>query len=68
MELPEFTLLGLLILLREAQRQVLSQTMRCAGIEINHYIFQQYDHKMTHTRSGEHLTISSLHVENIGTK
>lgn len=63
MELPEFPLLGLLILLWETQRQVLSQEMRCDGIEIAHYILQQHHCEMTHTRSRQHLTIISLHVE-----
>lgn len=63
MALPEFPLLGLLILLWEAQRQVLSQEMRCDGIEITHYILQEHHREMTHARSRQHLIISSLHVE-----
>lgn len=63
MELPEFPLLGLLILLWVAQRQVLSQDMRCDGFEITHYLLQQHHCKMTHTRSSQHLTIGSLYVE-----
>lgn len=63
MELPEFRLFGLLILLWETQRQVLSEMMRCVGIEITHYILQQLHREMIHAGSRQHLTISSLNVE-----